>query len=372
MKRGKAGKGRERKGRAGKRQPAGQTPAPPRALPALPCPALLPRRLRALRAQLARPAGASGRGGPCRGPAGRMLWRCPQGCPGDAREMPGVLRPRLPGWAHLQPRRDADRGPCACATSAVPGLGGALLYPKLGGKAAAWSGDEGEGLFQAPGLWGVWLGCSPPRKCCGRAVRKSCQGEAVQRWASVCSAPLQTNSAALRVAFWDQQNLKRVIPCRGAQTCSGVVTPPVPGLSPRSSAPTNTRTPSRCLLPPSARHWALGLGPSTSQWLFPARHLRGMSATQTTCLQALLGAPLCVLFAVPFHGAHFTSVPSNPGCCSVPFPLAHDVCFFAWTSIFMSFCFPKQTQNAFQWNQPYLPLHIFIPQKLKRVGNTRR
>lgn len=31
-----------------------------------------------------------------------------------------------------------------------------MAYPKLGGKVAAWSGDEGGGLFQAPDLCGIW------------------------------------------------------------------------------------------------------------------------------------------------------------------------------------------------------------------------
>lgn len=51
-----------------------------------------------------------------------------------------VPPPRLQGW----------EGPHESS-----GVGGGLVYPKLGGKAAAWSGDEGEGLFQALDLCGI-------------------------------------------------------------------------------------------------------------------------------------------------------------------------------------------------------------------------
>lgn len=149
---------REKAGRGGEAAAGGESSG---AAPSAPCPAL--RRLRAER-NLREP-----RGGRCRGrargmPGGMMPGGLmPGNMPGG---MPGVLRPRLPGWAHLHPWCDADRGPRACAASAAPGLGGAtrvlpsrgaVVYPKLGGKGAAWSGDEGEVCFKHPACVGFGI-----------------------------------------------------------------------------------------------------------------------------------------------------------------------------------------------------------------------
>lgn len=102
---------REKAGRGGEAAAGGENSS---AAPSAPCPALRPRRLRALRN--------------LREPEGWMLGGMPGG-------MPGVLRPRLLGCAHLQPRCDADRGPCACVASAAPGLGGATRVLRSRGRA---------------------------------------------------------------------------------------------------------------------------------------------------------------------------------------------------------------------------------------------
>lgn len=247
----------------------------------------------------------------------------------DASRMPGVLRPRSrdaptrsPGamltLRLCRPRRSgAGRG----HTSPLDVGEGGLVYPKLGGKAAARSGDEGEGLFEAPELCEIWdLHRCALRGEAGnlpRNVTAGCQeGMPGVKWC-------RGGQACAR--FFCRETAQLSEPAgpgvgdtsRGAQTRRSC-DPLAPGWAPAlQRPPTPAHTLGAFSLPPLGTQCRYS-DSNTSRWLFPAHHLGGLSATLTTCLQAVIWT-LYTLFAVPFPCAHFTVVSNNPECYSVPF-----------------------------------------------------
>ena len=118
-----------------------------------------------------------------------------------------------------------------------------------------------------------------------------------------------TESCTWSRRFWSERYLRDVL--RHAWEVPDLLSL---GRAPGSPAPTDNCTPVRCPLSPSARLSALGLGTQHDPVGLLAHCPRRLSTTHTTSSQAVLWAPLYMLFAIHFPGTYFTLILSNPGC----------------------------------------------------------
>lgn len=163
----------------------------------------------------------------------------------------------------------------------------------------------------------------------------------------MCSALLQRSSSAVRVVCLDQQNLKWVIACRGAQTRLGVVTC-CPWAEPQLfSSHQRSHTHSEPSLPLSSELSAGTHAQNLSAVVSSPASERAECHTHNLFAGSALSSSLhAVRSSLPWC-TFFTLVPSNPECRSVPFPLAQDVYCLLGPLFIRVFFFLKQAQNVF-------------------------